>query len=157
MELVPRAAPTDKKTRAQIEATDGNAVTEFARARAATDSDFSPSCYRYSYEDIAHQVNPRAPFGAHWHHAKPNWTLSIFKLSLPARQARRCMSCMSSHGEPSPMSTGLVVTMAAACGFAIATLYYIQPLLPLIGDTFGVGDQTASVIVTLGRAFRIFA
>jgi len=41
--------------------------------------------------------------------------------------------------------------MAAACAFAIAGLYYNQPLLPLISLTFGTGDYVTSLVVTLGQ------
>lgn len=39
--------------------------------------------------------------------------------------------------------------LAAACGLAVANLYYCQPLLGEIADTFHVSSATASVVVTL--------
>jgi predicted MFS family arabinose efflux permease len=44
-----------------------------------------------------------------------------------------------------------VLVMAVACAFAIATLYYNQPLLPLIRATFGITDYLASTTVTVGQ------
>ena len=44
-----------------------------------------------------------------------------------------------------------VALLALACAFAIATLYYSQPILPLIGATFGTGDTLTSQIVTVGQ------
>jgi predicted MFS family arabinose efflux permease len=41
--------------------------------------------------------------------------------------------------------------MAGTCALAIATLYYNQPLLPLISATFGASDYLASLIVMLGQ------
>jgi predicted MFS family arabinose efflux permease len=43
----------------------------------------------------------------------------------------------------------LGVVLAAACGLTVANLYYSQPLLDLIADTFGVGQGAATTVVTL--------
>nr|BFE56174.1 MFS transporter [Dactylosporangium thailandense] len=45
------------------------------------------------------------------------------------------------------MRRGLIGLLAVACGLTAANLYYAQPLLPVLGDTFGVGDVTVSTIV----------
>lgn len=54
------------------------------------------------------------------------------------------------------------ITLAVACGASVANLYYAQPLLDLIGVSFGVSQGTATVIVTatqigyaLGLAFLL--
>ncbi len=61
---------------------------------------------------------------------------------------------MSVDGRP-PDAEGLshrqVLVMAVACAFAIATLYYNQPLLPLIRATYGITDTLASTIVMVGQ------
>jgi len=41
--------------------------------------------------------------------------------------------------------------LAVACAFAIATLYYSQPILPLIGASFGTSDTVTSQLVMLGQ------
>lgn len=53
----------------------------------------------------------------------------------------------------------VTVTMAVACGLAVANLYYAQPLLQLIADAFHVGQGTAAIVVTatqLGYAIGLF-
>jgi len=61
---------------------------------------------------------------------------------------------MSSHapsqGTPE-LSSSQVALLAVACAFAIATLYYSQPILPLIGASFGTSDALTSQIVTVGQ------
>jgi len=65
---------------------------------------------------------------------------------------------MRTSTTPSPVVPGsalsarslrwITVTLAFACGASVANLYYAQPLLGLIGRTFGVGQGTATVVVT---------
>jgi predicted MFS family arabinose efflux permease len=55
-----------------------------------------------------------------------------------------------SHGADA-LSSSQVALLAVACTFAIATLYYSQPILPLIGATFGTGDTVTSQVVTAGQ------
>ncbi|SHG98354.1 Predicted arabinose efflux permease, MFS family [Jatrophihabitans endophyticus] len=43
----------------------------------------------------------------------------------------------------------LGAVLAAACGLTVANLYYAQPLLDLIAGSFGVGQGTATAVVTL--------
>jgi predicted MFS family arabinose efflux permease len=45
----------------------------------------------------------------------------------------------------------LVLLLAIACGAAVATNYYAQPLLHTIGISFGVPDSTAGLLVTAGQ------
>ena len=42
----------------------------------------------------------------------------------------------------------LTLLLAVACGLTVANLYYAQPLLALIADSFHVGQGTATVVVT---------
>ncbi len=58
---------------------------------------------------------------------------------------------MPKAAQDESLSPAQIYTMAVACAFAIATLYYNQPLLPLIKATFGTSDYQASLIVTLGQ------
>jgi predicted MFS family arabinose efflux permease len=46
------------------------------------------------------------------------------------------------------LSRGLVLLLAAACGAAVANVYYAQPLLHTLGRTFGVSNGTAGLLVT---------
>jgi predicted MFS family arabinose efflux permease len=42
----------------------------------------------------------------------------------------------------------ITIVLAVACGASVANLYYAQPLLSLIGHSFGVGRGTATIVVT---------
>lgn len=59
-------------------------------------------------------------------------------------------------GNTQPRDAGMLSSwqigfLALACTFAIATLYYNQPILPLIGATFGTGDAVTSQLVMIGQ------
>jgi predicted MFS family arabinose efflux permease len=43
----------------------------------------------------------------------------------------------------------LTIVLAAACGLTVANLYYAQPLLAPIADTFGVSEGTSALVVTV--------
>ncbi len=49
------------------------------------------------------------------------------------------------------ISRRLVLLLAVACGAAAANLYYVQPLLSLLGHAFGVSDSTAGLLVTCSQ------
>lgn len=49
------------------------------------------------------------------------------------------------------LSRQLVLLLAFACGLAVANLYYLQPVLADVARTFGVGEQQAGVVATLGQ------
>jgi predicted MFS family arabinose efflux permease len=51
-----------------------------------------------------------------------------------------------------PMSRRLVLLLAIACGAAVANLYYVQPLLNVVGDAFGVSNARAGLLVTCAQA-----
>lgn len=52
-------------------------------------------------------------------------------------------------GAPPTRRLGFVtVTMAVACGLAVANLYYAQPLLDLVVKSFHISQGTATVVVT---------
>jgi predicted MFS family arabinose efflux permease len=50
---------------------------------------------------------------------------------------------------PPTITRTQIIIFAVACGLAVGNLYYAQPLLETIGATFGVGESTAGLIVTL--------
>ncbi|MEV4345285.1 MFS transporter [Actinoplanes sp. NPDC049596] len=47
------------------------------------------------------------------------------------------------------MRRSLVLVLAVACGLTVANIYYSQPLLDLIADSFHVSQGAATVVVTL--------
>jgi len=54
-----------------------------------------------------------------------------------------------STARPPTMTRALALVMAAACGLTVANIYYCQPLLDPIADSFRVGQGAASLVVTL--------
>src|SRR5258707_15270413 len=56
------------------------------------------------------------------------------------------------HGTESRLPRRLVVLLATACGAAVASNYYAQPLLHTIGAALGVANATAGLLVTAGQA-----
>jgi len=48
-----------------------------------------------------------------------------------------------------PLSNGLIILMATAIGIIVANLYYLQPLLHQISESFHVGIARASLLMTL--------
>ncbi|MFT4191820.1 MAG: MFS transporter [Comamonas sp.] len=51
-----------------------------------------------------------------------------------------------------PLSGRSVVALSAACGFAVANLYYSQPLLPQMAGAFGAEDSVQGAIATATQA-----
>lgn len=52
-------------------------------------------------------------------------------------------------GAPPERSLKLIsIVLAVACGLTVANLYYAQPLLGLIGSTFGTDHGTTAIVVT---------
>jgi predicted MFS family arabinose efflux permease len=45
----------------------------------------------------------------------------------------------------------VTITMAVACGLAVANLYYAQPLLALIADSFRISHGAAAAVVTANQ------
>jgi predicted MFS family arabinose efflux permease len=48
-----------------------------------------------------------------------------------------------------PVSAGMTMLLAAACGLTAANIYYAQPLISLIAPAVGLSDTAASLIVTV--------
>jgi predicted MFS family arabinose efflux permease len=49
------------------------------------------------------------------------------------------------------LTTRLVVLMAVGSGLSVASNYYVQPLLPDLGDEFGVRSSTVGLLVTVSQ------
>ena len=45
-----------------------------------------------------------------------------------------------------------MLLLAIACGAAVANLYYVQPLLNVVGEAFGVSESQAGLLVTCAQA-----
>ncbi|WP_206539370.1 MFS transporter [Rhodococcoides fascians] len=57
-----------------------------------------------------------------------------------------------SQREPSrPLSQPLILLLAVTCGTLVANLYYAQPLLGTIAESFGTTDSVAGVLVTIAQ------
>lgn len=56
---------------------------------------------------------------------------------------------MKSVPPTSPLSPGLTLLLATATGLAVASIYYVQPLLGLLSSQFGVGSATVGLLPTL--------
>jgi predicted MFS family arabinose efflux permease len=52
---------------------------------------------------------------------------------------------------PTRMARGLVALLAVASGATVANLYYIQPLLSIVGRALHVSDGTAGLLVTCAQ------
>ena len=53
------------------------------------------------------------------------------------------------HTVPASLSTALTLLLATATGLAVASIYYVQPLLGLLAEQFGVGNATIGLLPTL--------
>ncbi|MCT8342416.1 MULTISPECIES: MFS transporter [Photorhabdus] len=51
--------------------------------------------------------------------------------------------------KPNLISSVSLILLSAACGFAVANIYYNQPLLPVIGTSFNVNGSISGWIATL--------
>lgn len=59
------------------------------------------------------------------------------------------VSAPGANFRPHPLRPGLVTLLALTTGVAAANVYYAQPLLELIGESFGVSAGTAGLLVAL--------
>jgi predicted MFS family arabinose efflux permease len=67
----------------------------------------------------------------------------------PGLAAWREFSARSNAIEAASLSRSTILLMAVACGCAVSTLYYNQPLLPRMGASFGRSAAEAGLIATL--------
>ena len=88
------------------------------------------------------------------------WPWSITRFSVRGVTHPGSPSAVPSPAPPEPPASPsppavpvrslrlISVTLAIACGAAVANLYYAQPLLVLIADSFDVSSSTATFVVT---------
>ncbi len=53
--------------------------------------------------------------------------------------------------EPPDVSSGTILTLAAACGLLVANIYYAQPLIAEIAQSLGLATGAAGLIVTMSQ------
>lgn len=53
------------------------------------------------------------------------------------------------HAAPAVLGPALTFLLATATGLAVASIYYVQPLLGLLAQQFGVGSATIGLLPTL--------
>jgi hypothetical protein len=49
------------------------------------------------------------------------------------------------------ISSGTILTLAAACGLLVANIYYAQPLIAEIAQSLGLATGAAGLIVTMSQ------
>ncbi len=59
------------------------------------------------------------------------------------------MSTPAPHTVPAALSPALTLLLATATGLAVASIYYVQPLLGLLSGQLGVGSATIGLLPTL--------
>ncbi|RKH59950.1 MFS transporter [Corallococcus llansteffanensis] len=64
--------------------------------------------------------------------------------TLPA-----AVSAASSQGGSEPMSSGLRLLLATSAGLSVASIYYSQPMLGVMGATLGASDTAVGLVPTL--------
>jgi predicted MFS family arabinose efflux permease len=60
-------------------------------------------------------------------------------------------SLTAPNSAPPRLTRGLILLFAAACGIAVANLYYAQPILNTVARSFGASAGTAGLIVTFSQ------
>ena len=68
---------------------------------------------------------------------------------VSAATARPSQPVSASHGGSEPMSSGLRLLLAAAAGLSVASIYYSQPMLGVMGATIGASDSAVGLVPTL--------
>ena len=58
--------------------------------------------------------------------------------------------CCKPH-RPPDVSSGAILTLAAACGLIVANIYYAQPLIAEIAQSLGLATGAAGLIVTMSQ------
>ena len=53
--------------------------------------------------------------------------------------------------QPPEVTSGTILTLAAACGLLVANIYYAQPLISEIAQSLGLATGAAGLIVTMSQ------
>lgn len=53
--------------------------------------------------------------------------------------------------ETTILSSGIILLLAVGCGFSVANVYYAQPLLDIIGETFNINEAKLGIVVTISQ------
>ncbi|RZV01658.1 UNVERIFIED_ORG: putative MFS family arabinose efflux permease [Serratia quinivorans] len=62
------------------------------------------------------------------------------------------MSLLSSTNNPTTLSPNVVFLLAAGAGLSVASIYYSQPMLGIMGDAFHAGVSDTGLVPTLTQA-----
>ncbi|WP_308809580.1 MFS transporter [Archangium lansingense] len=68
---------------------------------------------------------------------------------VSAAMARPSRPAAVSHGGGEPLSGGLLLLLAASAGLSVASLYYSQPMLGVMGGNLGASDTAVGFVPTL--------
>ncbi|QSQ25937.1 MFS transporter [Pyxidicoccus parkwayensis] len=69
--------------------------------------------------------------------------------TLPAAVASPSQPVTSSHGGSAPLSSGLRLLLATGAGLSVASIYYSQPMLGVMGAGIGASDTAVGLVPTL--------
>ncbi|WP_408891336.1 MFS transporter [Myxococcus faecalis] len=69
--------------------------------------------------------------------------------ALPSDEARAPRLALVGPGDSGSMSRGLRLLLAASAGFSVASLYYSQPMLGVMGSSIGASDTVVGLLPTL--------
>jgi predicted MFS family arabinose efflux permease len=59
------------------------------------------------------------------------------------------MSAISAASSANPLSSSLILLLASGAGFSVASLYYSQPMLGVLGGDIGVSDRAVGMVPML--------
>jgi predicted MFS family arabinose efflux permease len=69
--------------------------------------------------------------------------------SVSTATARPSQATTASHGGSEPLSSGLRLLLAAGAGLSVASIYYSQSMLGVMGATIGASDTAVGLVPTL--------
>ena len=78
---------------------------------------------------------------------------------MPNRSSQAAQAAPTQPPSGPPVTGAITFVLAAACGLAVANIYFAQPLLDLLARSFGTSDGAVTVVVTvtqIGYAAGLF-